>query len=257
MRTWMKWVGVTAFGLLATTAIAADHTDGSTMANGTDANPDADITDVYAWVKNDNQTVVLIMNIVGGFSDNVHYAFHVARQADQGAAIVAAGSAEDVICEFDAAGEIQCWVGDQGYVKGDASSNSGITSDDGNIRVHAGQHADPFYFNLTGFGTAIATATAAAGALTFNTAGCATNLLAPATAVGSTCPGTVTIAGLLRGLLDGTYADANCAAGPGAEANDFATLNVNSLVLEIDQSLLAGTGDYLQVWASTHAKAGS
>ena len=254
MRTWVKWTGIAAFGLLASTALAADHTDGSADGLGTDANPDADITVVYAWAKDDASTVVLIMNIVGDFSDATQYAFHVGRTDAAGAAITAASTDETVVlCEFDSAGAVSCWAGDS-YVTGDASANAGITSDDGNILVHAGEHADPFFFNLTGFATAIQTVVDNVGAVTFDQAGCPTNLGLPATALGSTCPANVTISGLLLGLLNGTYSDANCTAGMGANSNDFATNNVRSLVLEVDASLFGGTGDYLQVWGSTHQK---
>lgn len=263
MRTWVKWTGIAAFGLLASTALAADHTDGSADGLGTDANPDADITDVYAWVKDDNSTVVLIMNIVGDFSDATQYAFHVGRTDAAGAAITAAAADETVVlCEFDTAGAVSCWAGDS-YVNGDASADAGITSDDGNMRVHAGEHADPFFFNLTGFSTAIATANAAAGALILDAAGCPTNLgtatiqdLVDANILpnAGACDPDMTVSSLLLGMLNGTYADAACAAGPGANGNSFATNNVRSLVLEVDASLFGGTGDYLQVWGSTHQK---
>jgi hypothetical protein len=265
MRTWMKWTSLAAFGLLASTALAADHGDGTETAG----DADADITDVYSWVKNDNDTVVLMMNIVGDFSDSVHYAFHVGRSADALTAVTAASTGgTDVICEFDAAGMISCWVGADGYVTGDASPNAGITSDDGSIRVHAGEHADPFYFYLDGFSTAIGTAVAADGLLPNGIAGLADaagcpDLSPPVTAVipASLCPDTgmnaVSVAILLAGMLNGTYADTDCTPPPNGAVNNFEQLNVRSLVLEIPASMIGGTGDFVQVHASTHAKAGS
>lgn len=252
MRTWLKWTGIAAFGLLASTALAADHTDGSADGLGTTANPDADITDVYAWAKDDGSTVVLIMNIVGDFSDATQYAFHVGRTDAAGAALIApASDITDVICEFASGTSLQCWAGDS-YVTGDPSGSAGISSDDGNMLVHAAEHADPFFFYLDGFAAAVGAANANAGALALDPSKCPTNLGLPATAIGSTCPANVTISALLLGLLNGTYADANCTAG--AAFNNFADNNVHSLVLEVDASLFAGTGDYLQVWATTHAK---
>jgi len=263
MRTWVRWTGIAAFGLLASTALAADHTDGSADGLGTDANPDADISDVYAWAKDDGH-IVLIMNIVGDFSDATQYAFHVGRtDAAAGAITAPAADVTDVICEFDAGGAIQCWVGDGAYVTGDPTADAGIESTDGSIKVHANAHADPFYFNLEGFSTAIATANAAAAALQLDAAGCPTNLgtatiqdLVDAGILNDAgaCNANDTVSSLLLGLLNGTYADAACAAGPGANGNSFANNNVRSLVLEVDGTLFEGTGDYLQVWASTHQK---
>jgi hypothetical protein len=245
-------------GLFASAAIAADHTDGS--AAGVDGQPAADITDVYAWLKDDGETLVLIQNIVAtDFSDSVQYVFHVGR-ADMalGALTAAPASADEIVCEFDAAGMISCWAGGE-YVTGDASSTSGISNAANTLKVHAGPHADAFFFYLDGFETTVATVNAffAPVAASADLAGCPTATPADITVLvpTSNCPNNTSIGAVLRGMLNGTYTDGDCTAGTASD--NFAANNVSSIVMEINISLLAGAGDYLQVWASTHTKPGA
>ncbi len=267
MSSWVKWIGAGAIGLFASAAIAADHGDGAATA----AAPAADITDVFAWLKDDGQTLVLIQNVSAmALSDSVQYVFHVGRRSMALQALTGpAQNWTDIICEVEGTA-ISCWVGDQSYVTGTPPANgSGITNDDG-VKVHAGQHADPFYFFLDGFGTTIATVNAVAagdlanlGADPTVTTGNAGYAAATSTTMAvfdptSPCnttvnpPPPVTVGGLLRGMLNGTYSDANCAAGTAVD--NFASGNVSSIVMEVPLSLIEGSGDYVQVWASTHNK---
>ena len=265
MRSIAKWTGAGALALLATSAIAADHGDGADTT--LDTRPEADINDLYAWVKSDNQTLVMIMTIgalsAPDFSPGVQYVFHVGRQADDANALTApAASWTDIICEFNAAQEVSCWAGQSAYVTGDASADAGIANDDGSFKVHTGQHADPFFFYLQGFQTAVATVNAVGASLTpVGNGGCPDTsgavTLDPTNGCFDVDPAigvqTETVGGVLRGILNGTYADANCTAGTGP-VNDFETLNVSAIVVEMDLSHIDGTGDFLQVWSSTHEK---
>lgn len=235
----MRWLqGAFALAIAASgpLAFAADHRDSPAAV----AEPAADINDVYAWAESDKviiaMTVFPIATAESKFSDAIQYAFHV--ESSSGYAM--AGSSKDVICTFDAAQKIQCWVGDPGaakaddYITGDASVTSGITSDSGKMKVFAGLRADPFYFNLDGFRDTVATVKAAAPSLMFDADGC------PALDAATS--------GILIGQLQGTMSGAQPAA------NFFETLNTLSIVIELDKSLLTGGGSTLAVWASTHQK---
>lgn len=255
MSSWVKWIGAGAIGLFASAAIAADHGDGAATA----AAPAADITDVYAWLKDDGQTLVLIQNVSAtALSDSVQYVFHVGRRSMALQAMTGpAQNWTDIICETEGTA-ISCWVGDQSYVTGTPPANgSGIANADG-VRVHAGQHADPFYFFLDGFGRTIgaANAVAAANLLGADAAGCPQNISADITVTGfgANCPNGTTVGEVLRGLLTGVYEDADCTALTGGAVDNFATGNVSSIVMEVPLSLIEGMGDYVQVWASTHNK---
>lgn len=198
-------------------AMAADHND----SPATTADPTADITDVYAWMTEDAGNLVLALNIPAeSFSDAVQYVFHVESKTS----LLMPGTVTDVICTFDAAQAVSCWVGDQDFVTGDASAEAGLVSDSAMVKVFAGLRDDPFFFNLTGFQTAVETIKTAAPTLTFDAANCPT--LDEATST------------LLVGQLS-------------TGGNDFAASNVSALVLEIDKSLVTPGGDVVSVWAST------
>jgi hypothetical protein len=225
MKSWMKWIGLAFGGLVATSAIAADHAE----APGVTA---ADIADLYAWAPGGTDNLVLIQTLVGDFAENTQYVFHVARS--DAAILAPPASWTNVICTFDANQAISCWAGDPAnggdYVAGDASGNEGITSTAGTLKVHAGTHADPFYFYLTGF-TQARDAVVAATGLTFDNAGCPD--LPPATV------------NALQGLLDGSVS--------GPAVNNFETNNVSALVVELDKTLIAGAGEHFAIYASTRS----
>lgn len=226
-NAWLTGGLALALGCVSATAMAADHLDSPAAS----ADPAADITDLYAWV--DGGKVVLVMDVFpladesSAFSDQVQYVFHVGSSA----AFPLAGQNTDIICTFDAAQMVSCWAGNE-YAHGDASG-SGLMSASGKMEVFTGLRADPFYFNLDGFKDTVATVEGAAGGLTFDGAG---------------CPGLdAATSALLVGKLGGDPAN------PGQPGKDFfAGLNVLSIVLSLDASVVNQGGDVLNVWASTN-----
>lgn len=258
MRSWVKLAGAVGFGLMATSAGAADHTDGPAVK----ADAAADIADVYAWTVDNNNKLALIQTIVGEFSPNVQYVIHVGRTDTDAVALTQGpGAWTNIICEFATPTSVQCWL-DNGsgtpldYVSGDPSEVMGLTGVNAKLKLHAAQHADPFFFYLDGFknarGYVQSIATAAVDALP--PTGCPDNLNTIVTGGGCTGQG-VTIAALIRGLLDGTYSDNNCTAG--AAVNNFETGNVWAISAEVDKTAIGGTGEFFMVYASTHEKGGA
>ena len=230
---WLQGVCALAITLAGPSAFAADHLDSPNPKK----DPATDITDVYAWAEGGK--VLLVLNVAplataeSKFSDAVQYALHVESSAGFGMA----GTSKDVVCTFDAAQKVQCWIGDPGgkaddYVTGDASDTNGLASDSGKMKVYAGLRADPFYFNLEGFKDAVQTVKDSAAALMFDADGCPQ--LDPITAT--------TLQGMLQGTMKGT----------GNAENFFEMVNVLSIVLEVDKALLTGGGSTLAVWGSTH-----
>lgn len=231
----MKFRGgifLTAMALLPGVCLAADHVDGPRAS----ADPSADITDVFAWMSPDATHVNLVMDLVRNaspdskFSDSVQYVFHTSSAATFGAT---SSTDVEVICQFDAAQAVECWVGDDDYVKGDAHGVGGISSDDGRVTVFTGLRNDPFFFNLPGFRATARAVTAAASSLTFDGAGC------PALD-GATSTALVT---QLKSSPEG---------GPAADG--FARFNVLALVVQVDKSLLTAGGPILGVSGSTYRR---
>jgi hypothetical protein len=231
MRAWLKYGGMAACALLASTALAADHTDSA----GPTAEPAADINDVFTWMEGDN--LVLIMTVQpfadagAAFSDAVTYTFHVDAHPAFGQA---AGMQSEVACTFDAAGAVTCAVnGDEAVVSGDATDTAGLENAAQNMKVFTGRRADPFYFYLTGYNTAVATVVSAASLLTFQASGCP----------------------IVDGVTSNTLVS-QLTAGNGNLDNDFAGADVMALVVEIDKSLVTdATNDVVSVWARTYVAA--
>lgn len=237
--------GLAAFAMCGAAAIAlpanaADHLDGGAAA----ADPSSDINDVFAFMNGDNLVLSMTVHPVAEFdttfSDQVQFAFHVNSHAGF---LQPAASERTVICEFDAAQMLQCWVAGADnetldYLMGDASAAEGTSNDAGSMRAFAGLRADPFYFHLQGF---IDARNIVISEVTNGNVDVLTNATA--------CPE------LTNGQLD-ALADALTATGPGAQdLNFFKDLNTLSIVLEIDKSLFVDeTNPYVTVWASTHAK---
>ncbi len=212
---------------LAPMAQAADHIDSPAAV----MNPAADITDVYAFTDQGDATKVnLIMNVVGpAFSDAVQYVFHLEQKPS---VFGAAATPLLIICQFDAAGEAECWAGDDEYVTGDASATAGISSASGALKVFAGQRNDPFFFNFTGFAETLSIVKGAAPNLAFDGAGCPQLDAATSNLLVTQLP---------------------TEPGGAAAADDFAAGTVNSLVIQIDRSVF-GTQPVLAVWASTNTR---
>jgi hypothetical protein len=219
-------------GALASTARSADHRD----APATTADPASDINDVYAFVDGGNMVLAMTVTPFAGagakFATTTQYIFHVAS----GAAFGKTTSNVNVICTFDAAQKVSCWVGTADYVTGDASNRAApLKSASGKVQVFAGAAADPFFFNLQGFKDAVAAVEQAAGGLTFDTSGCPAVNAATSTA--------------LLGLLSEKTSANNAQK---TAADDFATANTLALVVSVDKSLLNKGGPIASVWASTN-----
>jgi len=228
--------------LVAHSTQAADHLD----SPGAIANPMADITDVFAWNTSDKAKVNLAMDVSPGdpgtrhFDNTVQYAFHVSSTS---AIDSQTRTVTNVICTFASDTDAQCWVGDKDYVHGDPSSESGMTSADGKVKVFAGRRADPFFFNLNGFKDVATYVATNSGSLTTDAAGCP-NLGPP--------QGQALRAMLSEGPRGS--GSANHAPCSGSSSNCFEDLNVMSLVVQVDATLLnEGTNKVLAVWGSTHA----
>ncbi|HEX4384168.1 MAG TPA: DUF4331 family protein [Myxococcales bacterium] len=218
--------------------MAADHADGPAAT----ADPSVDITDVFAWTSSDGKSLNLAMDVfpsattTSKFSNTAQYVFHTSSTSAFG---TAATSTENIICTFDASQKISCWAGSE-YVNGDASPTAGISSSSGKLKVFAGLREDPFFFNIDGFHDAVADviATAAANKLpTPDAAGCY-NLGNPAT--------TGTIANAVVADLTHT------SHGAAAPVDHFAGLNVLSIVLTVDLSIVNAGGSVVSAWASTN-----
>ena len=215
---------------LSQSSRSADHADGPAAL----ADPAADITDVLAWMSPDAQRVFLVMDLVRNattasrFSDSVQYVFHTTSRPSFGAP---PSPEATLICTFNQAQIIQCWAGNDEYVTGDASTITGIVSDDGKFRVFAGLRNDPFFFNLAGFRATSRMVAGAAASLQFDPAGCP--------------------------LLDATTSAAlvtqlRTAPGGGPAVNNFDRFNVLAIVIAIDKSIVTKNGPILSVWGSTN-----
>lgn len=205
--------------LLAAAPLArtADHVDGPAVQ----ADPAADLADIFAWTTSDADRINLVLTVpAAAFSDAVQYAFRIESSEAYGEA----GVTTDVICTFNALQRVECWVGDADYVTGDASSETGLLSDSGLVKVFAGPRDDPFFFNSTGFNAVRTTVRDTADALAFDGAGCP-----------------ILDAETSRNLITQLSTGTNTFAG-----------SILALVLQIDQRLINQGGDIVAVWGSTH-----
>ncbi|MCB1876205.1 MAG: DUF4331 family protein [Chromatiales bacterium] len=212
---------------------AADHGDSPLVR----ADPAADFGDVLAWMSPDASKLYLLASVVRNatadsrFSDAVQYVFHTRSSASFGAT---EADPVNVICTFEGADEqtISCWAGDESYVSGNADDPSGLSSDDGKIRVFAGLRNDAFYFNSKGFNATRTAVRDAAPSLSFDAAGCPTLDTATSNA--------------LVGLLTSTD------GGPAQDA--FGNANILVLALEVDKSIVTTGGPIVAVWGSTRVR---
>jgi hypothetical protein len=233
---------------------AADHLDSASLAT----NPMADINDVYTWMTSDMSKLNLVMTVSPGdpgtraFSDAVQYVFHVWSRAGATPDLVVVrpgmGTETNVVCTFTSDTAIQCWVVSgttvKDYVKGDPTAAAGITSASGKLKVHAGRHSDPFFFNLQGFRNAISAVKGvlAGGTTTFNGAGCPDNL-------------NDTTTGTLRTVLSTQQTGTEMPMCSTTNIDCFAAFNVKAIVVQVDKTLVnEGSNHLLAVYGSTHAK---
>lgn len=234
--SWIAALGLAVSLLPAAPALAADHLDGASVKQ----DPSTDINDVYSWMSTDKTKVYLAMTVfpaadkaTAKFSTAAYYVFHTTSRTGTGAA-----TPTDVVCGFDAAQKVSCWVGSAtNFVSGDASNTAGISSADGKVKVFAGVRKDHFFFNLDGYNQVRANVKANVATLapTFNANGCPTGAGVAATLTAQ------------RTLLGQSPA--------GGTATDFfKDLNTLAIVLEVDTTLLTPGGTLLSVYAATHRK---
>ncbi len=220
-RSHTRFVTAGAFVLLAAAnpTFAADHAE----APGVTADPAADLTDIYVWTTPDTTRLNLILGVpAAAFSDAVQYVLHVESSTAYGRP----GTTLRVICTFNAAQQVSCWVGNSlDYVSGNANVPAGIVSQTGRTRVFTGRRNDPFFFNVDAFRRTIATVKAAAPSLTFDGAGCPVL-------------DTATSNALIASLQDG--------------GDSFALGSVAAIVLQIDKSVIAPGGNIVAVWGGTY-----
>jgi hypothetical protein len=214
------------FALLAasiTEALASDHLD----SPSTVANPQADISDVYAWMSADGQRLNLVMTVLGhSFSDKIDYVLHI----DSGHQFGRTTASISVSCRFPATHAIQCNLGDEDSVAGDPTEISGIQGRSRRFRVFAALRDDPFYNNIKGLLSAYKTAAdAIRGGVQIDAAGCAH--FDEATA---------------RSVLDQmSHTDG------GPAQNLLYNWTASAIVISVELSAVSRGGKLLAVWGST------
>ena len=202
---------------------ASDHLDSPTTV----ANPQADVTDVYAWISPEGRQLNLVMTIQGRtFSNKVQYVLHV----DSGKVFGQTTASTAIECRFNAANAIKCDVGKADSASGDATHPAGLEGRNHRFRVYAGLRDDPFYNNVKGLLGAYQTAAQATkkGAVV-DTAGCAHFDEATAKEIVNQ-----------MGHTDG---------GPAQNLlNDW---TVSAIVISVELSAVSQGGKLLAVWGTT------
>jgi hypothetical protein len=221
-------------GMGGALARADDHLDSPSAVN----RPEADLTSLYAWTSGPSleAKVNLILGVQHSeLSTDIQYVFHVASGPSY-------GNLTDevlIICQLDARRSVECWVGDQLYLRGDATSPAGLLSPDGRLRIYAGPRDDPFFFNQAGYEEVLSQLRQDLTTAPRDAAFC------------PTLPSATTnqlLTRLTQGLQGGPPVnhyrrDVNAAFG-----------QITALILRVDKSLLTKGGDVLAIWASTHAR---
>jgi Domain of unknown function (DUF4331) len=204
-------------------ARGSDHLDSPTTV----ANPQADVTDVYAWISPEGRQLNLVMTLQGRtFSNKVQYVLHV----DSGRVFGQTNASTAIECRFDAANAIKCDVGKADSAAGDATNPAGLESHNHRFRVYAGLRDDPFYNNVKGLlgGYRVATQATKKGAMV-DAAGCAHFDEATANEI----------------LDQMSHTD----GGPAQNLlNDW---TVSAIVISVDLSVVSPGGTLLAVWGTT------
>lgn len=227
---WIGALGVT--GLLTVSsyvAHASDHLDTPTVI----ADPSADIGDLFAWTAVDGRHLNLVMDIVARrFSDRLQYVFHVDGGEEFGKTTVTT----EIVCRFDVANAVECWVGNSDYVRGDASNVAGLEGNNRRFRVFAGLRDDPFFNNVRGTRAAYNVAgSAIQHGARFDRAGCPQFDAATSHAILDTWRHT-----------DG-----------GPATNYLAGWTTSALVISVDLDVVNTGGKLLAVWASVQKETGT
>jgi Domain of unknown function (DUF4331) len=228
LRLGSRYLGLLAIACvwLATgrDASASDHLDTPTVI----ADPAADIGDIFGWMSPDGRRLDLVMDIVAhDFSDRLQYVFHV----DSGEQFGKTTATTLIVCQFDAAHTLQCWLGGADYVRGDARDPRGIEGQKRRFRVFAGLRTDPFFNNVKGARAAYEVAGAA---------------LQQGTTVGfDGCPhfDEPTASKIL---------DTWRHTEGGPARNFLAGWKTSALVLSIDLDVVATGGSLVAVWGAVH-----
>jgi hypothetical protein len=231
-----KWAAAIAASCVTTVMVhprlarSADHLDAPAVRT----DPTGDLGDLYAWMEDARAVFVMTVHPAAPpgtlFSDAVQYVFHTSSSESFGST----PTETSIICTFDAAQKIECWVGKDEYLTGDASQTGGLTSASGKVRVFAGLRADPFFFNLDGFRVAVSGANPVlySGYVQRDSAGCP-QLPTEATSY---------------------FVNALKTTDGGPPQDFFQSLNALAIVVSVDKSLVTRGGSVVSVWASTNRK---
>ena len=215
-----------ALATLGAPTPASDHLDTSAVI----ADPAADIGDLYAWMSPDGKRLNLVMTIVGKkFSDHVRYAFHI----DSGPAAGRVTAVSSIECDFHSAVAPECRIGELDRVRGDASGESGLASEQRTFRVFGGLRDDPFFNNVRGTRAALEVA--------------ATAMKSGATRDAGGCP---KFDGATRARIVDEWRHTD--GGPGR--NFLEGWNTAALVVEIDVMAVSHGEPLLGVWATTSVR---
>jgi hypothetical protein len=208
---------------LMMTAHASDHLD----SPATVANPQADITDVYAWLSPDGRQLNLVMAVLGHtFSDKVDYALHV----DSGKAFGHTTASTSIVCRFAAPDAARCKVGDEDTASGDPTNTTGLEGRNHRFRVYAALRDDPFYNNVKGL----------LGA--YQAASAASKSGAPADAAGCAHFNEATAKAILDQM---SHTDS------GPAQNLLYNWTVSAIVISVDLAAVSKGGKLLAVWGTT------
>jgi hypothetical protein len=212
-----------AVALPATFARASDHLD-SPM---TVANPQADISDVYAWMAPEGRRLNVVMTMQGhGFSNKVQYVLHV----DSGSEFGHTTASTAIDCRFAAADAVKCELGTLDSAAGDPQTSSGLEGRKHKFRVYAGLRDDPFYNNIKGLlGAYQAAAEAIKRGAPVDTAGCAHFDETATQAI--------------------RYQMTHTDGGPAQ--NFLGNWTVSAIVISVDLGALTKGGPLLAVWGTT------
>jgi hypothetical protein len=208
----------------ASSSHATDHADGSAAAG----EPASDLTDLYAWMQDGRLVVALTLHPDAAgdaqFATDTVYALHLHRFNSYDPRTTNPGLETAVLCRFHANDDVECWAGENPlhHVRGDASAGALSSSDDA-LRIFAGLREDTAFFNPEGYASL-------------------RNWFAGNDVAidGNGCPS----------ISDEDSAELLAALAEGQDA--YASQQVLALVLELDTSVLSGTGKYVGVWAGAH-----
>jgi hypothetical protein len=161
------------------------------------------------------------------FSNRLQYVFHV----DSGQQFGKTTASTTIICRFDVANNVACWVGNKDYVHGDAHSPAGLESEKHTFQIFAGLRDDPFFNNVKGTREAYVVANAA---------------LKSGTPVDSGgCPNFNTATA--RAILD-TWR--HTSGGP--PTNFLAGWKTSAIVISVDLDIVTTGGKLVAVWGTVH-----